>query len=147
MDRGREIRIFSSWTHTMDSSSSSDYAGCCSWGACPCQLRLTTILPGAPDTAEPLYRPYRRYAGEGTGSGPGYVRVSCGFCDISVGCVHACFLFTLVNTQYEAGSIIYPDFATGFAALPRNSYLPERIVPQNVQDLYPGFCWKPRYNI
>ena len=67
MDRGREIRIFSSWTHTMDSSSSSDYAGCCHWGACPCQLRLTTILPVAPDTAEPLYRSYRRYAKYGTG--------------------------------------------------------------------------------
>jgi hypothetical protein len=27
------------------------------------------------------------------------------------------FLFTFVNTQYEAGRIIYPDFASGFAAI------------------------------
>jgi hypothetical protein len=28
----------------------------------------------------------------------------------------AVFLFTVVNTQYGAGRIIYPDFASGFAA-------------------------------
>ena len=51
----------------------------------------------------------------------------------------AVFLFTFVNTQYEAGRIIYPDFVTGFAALPLNSYLPERIVTLNAQDICPGF--------
>jgi hypothetical protein len=28
----------------------------------------------------------------------------------------AFFLFTVVNTEYGAGRIIYPDFASGFAA-------------------------------
>jgi hypothetical protein len=29
----------------------------------------------------------------------------------------AVFLFTDVNTEYEAGRVIYPDFASGFAAI------------------------------
>jgi hypothetical protein len=70
-----------------------------------------------------------------------------GFAIFPLGVFMPVFLFTLVNTQYDAGSIIYPDFATNFAVLPRNSYLHERILPQKIQDLYPGFCWKPRYNI
>jgi hypothetical protein len=39
-------------THTMDSRSSADYTLCCHVGSFPCQLRLTTILSGAADTAE-----------------------------------------------------------------------------------------------
>jgi hypothetical protein len=112
----RGIRIRST-THTMGCGSLPDETGCSHGDAGPCQLLRATILPGAPDTAEPFHGPYRREAGAGTGSGSPCVRGRCGLCDIRMGCVHLLFLFTLLNTQYEAGWVIYPDFATGFAAI------------------------------
>jgi hypothetical protein len=38
------------------------------------------------------------------------------------------FLFTIVNTQYGKALIIYPDLASGFAAIPLASYIPAGMV-------------------
>jgi hypothetical protein len=57
------------------------------------------------------------------------------------------FLFTIVNTQYGRVLFIYPDFASGFAALSLFSYLCESIIPQISGYTLPVYCWKPRYNI
>jgi hypothetical protein len=38
------------------------------------------------------------------------------------------FLFTIVNIQCGKARIIYPDFASGFAAIPPSSYIPAGMV-------------------
>jgi hypothetical protein len=52
------------------------------------------------------------------------------------------FLFTLVNTWYGAGEMIYPDFASGFAAffvsscrydITKNSYTRDQDICTKVQ--------------
>jgi hypothetical protein len=40
------------------------------------------------------------------------------------------FLFTIVNIQYGKVRIIYPDFASGFAAIPPSSYIMAGMVSQ-----------------
>lgn len=71
--------------------------------------RATTILPGAPDTAGYLAGPVRADAA-------GYL--SCWYPGARCGVDgHGLYLFTVVNTQYGAGRLIEPDFASGFAAI------------------------------
>jgi hypothetical protein len=83
----------------MDCGSSAVRAECGHFWAGSYKSGRATILPGAPDTAEPFYRPSRADVRIGLGSTAGCIRVGAAkFCDIREVCVHGCFLFTSVNT-------------------------------------------------